>query len=112
MSIRANVPEVLDLARATRRSLPGCFLFVGGHSALFIAPDLLRHAQGAISCVVRGEGEVTTPRRLEVLPHVETLPGMVTEHGMRPPPLLLNSLDQPLSRGCPWDCAFCSAWTF
>jgi hopanoid C-3 methylase HpnR len=137
VSIRANVPEVLDLARATRRSLPGCFLFVGGHSALFIAPDLLRHAQGAISCVVRGEGEVTTPRLLETMPHIDTLPGVVTEHGMGPPPLLLDSLDQHLpardlvhkrhkyfigeldpcasiefTRGCPWDCAFCSAWTF
>src|SRR5215472_10870789 len=29
----ANVPEVLDLARATRARRPGCFIFAGGHSA-------------------------------------------------------------------------------
>ena len=62
---------------------------------------------------------------------------MVTLEGMGPPPLLLDSLDQhfpardlvrqrhkyfigvldpcasiEFTRGCPWDCTFCSAWTF
>src|SRR5579884_4140280 len=61
----ANVPEVIDLARATRRALPACRVFVGGHSASFVAHDLLAHADGAIDCVVCGEGEAITPRVLD-----------------------------------------------
>src|SRR5712692_2366195 len=44
----ANVPEIVDLARATRARLPRSFIFVGGHSASFVAPDLLAHGEGAI----------------------------------------------------------------
>jgi len=29
----ANIPEVIDLAKATRRLLPGALIVVGGHSA-------------------------------------------------------------------------------
>jgi hopanoid C-3 methylase len=137
----ANVPEVLDLARRTRRLLPGCFLFAGGHSASFVAPQLLAHAPGALDCVVRGEGEAVTPRLLEAardgLEGLCRLPGVVTAEGEGPPPPLvgtiggvspardladrrrryfIGALDPcasiEFSRGCPWDCAFCSAWTF
>jgi hopanoid C-3 methylase HpnR len=135
----ANVPEVVELARATKDCLPQCFIFVGGHSASFIPHEILEHAQGAIDCVVRGEGEAITPQLLAALPdtHLEALPGIVTPQGVGPSPLLLDSLDQhlpardlvrqrhkyfigvldpcasiELTRGCPWDCAFCSAWTF
>ena len=55
----ANVPEIVDLAKLTKRKLPDCFFFVGGHSASFIARDLLEHAGGAIDCVLKGEGEAT-----------------------------------------------------
>src|SRR5205807_10661125 len=88
---------------------------------------------------VRGEGEVSTTQLLEAIPDgaMETIPGVVTLEGTGPPPLLLDSLDQHLpardlvrqrhkyfigaldpcasiefTRGCPWDCTFCSAWTF
>ena len=61
----ANVPEVLDLARETRRRRPGCFVFAGGHSGSFIAQELLEHAAGALDCVVRGEGEMVAPLVLE-----------------------------------------------
>ena len=135
----ANVPEVVELAKATKARLPQSFIFVGGHSASFIPHELLQHAQGAIDCVVRGEGEVSTPQLLEAIPDgaVETIPGVVTLEGIGPPPLLLDSLDQhfpardlvrqrhkyfmgaldpcasiEFTRGCPWDCTFCSAWTF
>jgi magnesium-protoporphyrin IX monomethyl ester (oxidative) cyclase len=135
----ANVPEVLDLAKATKRRLRECFVFVGGHSASFIAPEFLEHGRGAIDCVVRGEGEVITPRLLEAIgdPRLETLPGVVTRHGAGPSPTLLDDLDRyvpardltrrrrkyfigvldpcasaEFTRGCPWDCSFCSAWTF
>lgn len=135
----ANVPEVIDLAKATKRRQPGVFVFVGGHSASFIAHELLEHGAGAIDCVVRGEGEVIAPRVLEAIgdPGLEQLPGVVTERGAGPSPTLLGDLDShlpardlgrrrhkyflgvldpcasaELTRGCPWDCSFCSAWTF
>src|SRR5215470_14441012 len=52
----ANVPEVIDLARATRDRRPDTFIFAGGHSGSFIARELLDHAGPALDCVVRGEG--------------------------------------------------------
>ena len=135
----ANVPEVIDLAKETRRRAPDCFVMTGGHSGSFIAQELLEHADGAIDCVVRGEGEVIAPRILEVVPdsRLHTLPGVVTREGQGPAPTLLDDLDKflpardlarkrhkyfigvldpcasaELTRGCPWDCSFCSAWTF
>jgi magnesium-protoporphyrin IX monomethyl ester (oxidative) cyclase len=135
----ANVPEVVDLARETTRRLPRCFVFAGGHSGSFIAPEVLDHAGGAIACVLRGEGEAIVPRLLEAIgdAKLETLPGVVTRHGVGPAPTLLDDLDRfppardltrrrrkyfigildpcasaELTRGCPWDCSFCSAWTF
>ena len=135
----ANVPEVLALAKATKSRLRGRFVFVGGHSASFIAPELLEHGRGAIDCAVRGEGEMITPRLLEAFgdPRLEALPGVVTRHGAGPSPTLLDDLDRhapardlarrrhkyfigvldpcasaEFTRGCPWDCSFCSAWTF
>jgi magnesium-protoporphyrin IX monomethyl ester (oxidative) cyclase len=135
----ANVPEVIDLAKETRARPGGPFVFVGGHSASFVASELLEHADGAIDCVVRGEGELIAPRVLEALgdPRLATLPGVVTLTGAGPSPTLLDDLDRHLpardlgrkrhkyfigvldpcasvefTRGCPWDCSFCSAWTF
>src|SRR3989449_2332660 len=135
----ANVPEVLDLAKETKRRRPGCFVFAGGHSGSFIAEELLEHAAGALDAMVRGEGEAITPRLLEAAgdPRLATLPGVVTPDGAGPAPTMLDDIDrfQPardltrrrhkyflgvldpcasaeLTRGCPWDCSFCSAWTF
>ncbi len=135
----ANVPEVIDLAKSTKERWPGVFVFVGGHSASFIAAELLEHAAGAIDAVVRGEGEVITPRLLEGIGDrgLERLAGVVTLDGAGPNPTLLDDLDRhlpardlgrrrhryfigvldpcasaELTRGCPWDCSFCSAWTF
>src|SRR5439155_14520946 len=92
----ANVPEVIELAKATKARLPQSYIFVGGHSASFIPHELLQHAQGAIDCVVRGEGEISTPQLLAAIADgaVETVPGVVTLEGTGPPPLLLDSLDQ------------------
>src|SRR5262250_445204 len=137
----ANVPEVLDLVRETRERLPDCFLFAGGHSASFTAEELLRHADGTLDCVLRGEGEASIVRLLEAAGHdsgaVQRVPGAVTLDGEGPPPVFVKHLDDllpardllrhrrryyigqldpcasiELSRGCPWDCTFCSAWTF
>src|SRR5436190_23292078 len=135
----ANVPEVLDLAKETKRRRPGCFVFAGGHSGSFIAEELLEHAAGALDALVRGEGEAITPRLLEAAgdPRLATLPGVVTPDGAGPAPTMLDDIDRfppardltrrrhkyfigvldpcasaELTRGCPWDCSFCSAWTF
>ena len=61
----ANVPEIVDLAKDTKVLLPRCFVFVGGHSASFVANDLLNHAEGAIDCVLKGEGEAAVAALLE-----------------------------------------------
>src|ERR1700757_5061895 len=136
----ANIPEVVDLAKETRRRLPECFVFAGGHSASFTAKEILAHADGAISCVVRGEGEAITPSVLEAADDpdkLRTLPGVTSIYGDGPAPRLVENLNatQPardliarrrkyfigvldpcasieFTRGCPWDCSFCSAWTF
>ena len=47
----ANVPDVVDLAKTTKERLPGSFVVVGGHSASFIAEEVLEHGGGAIDCV-------------------------------------------------------------
>lgn len=135
----ANVPEVVDLAKATRELLRDGFIFAGGHSGSFVASDVLEHAQGAIDCVVRGEGETVTQQLLEAIGggNIDKLPGIVTTEGAGVPPKLIDDLDRfmparhlgrrrnkyfigeldpcasiEFTRGCPWDCSFCSAWTF
>jgi hopanoid C-3 methylase len=136
----ANIPEVVDLARMTRELLPDTLVFVGGHSASFTAREILAHAAGAIDCVIKGEGEEIAPRILAAWADKQepsTLPGVVTTAGEGPAPRMIGSLDDTLpardllkkrhkyfigvldpcasvefSRGCPWNCTFCSAWTF
>jgi hopanoid C-3 methylase HpnR len=136
----ANVPEIVDLAKAAKAVLPHCFVFVGGHSVSFIAGDVLRHGDGAIDCVLKGEGE---PQIAPLLAAAEAgsdltrAPGAATLDGEGPAPGFVPSLDQvrpardllrhrrryfigaldpaasiEFARGCPWDCTFCSAWTF
>jgi len=133
----ANVPEVLDLAKQIRSTRPSAFVFAGGHSVSFIAEEVLQHSEGAIDCIVTGEGEITTPALLAAIPDVHGVPGVTTPRGPGPKPGLLEdlSLIRPardltrrrrryfigqldpcasieFTRGCPWDCTFCSAWTF
>ena len=136
----ANVPEIVDLAKATKARLPGVFVCVGGHSASFTASTLVEHGEGAIDCVLKGEGEVAVPLLLAAIEagtDAELVPGAVTPSGDGPPPVFVDSLDDLMpardllphrrkyflgsldpcasiefSRGCPWDCTFCSAWTF
>jgi len=65
------------------------------------------------------------------------VPGVLTADGSGPPPIMMDGIDTPrpardllrrrnkyfigvldpaasieFTRGCPWDCSFCSAWTF
>jgi len=137
----ANVPEIVDLAKATKLALPRSFVCVGGHSASFIAKAILDHGEGAIDCVLKGEGEPAIVKLLEAVAGdrhaIAKVPGAVTAKGEGPPPGFVEHLDEirpardlvrhrrkyfigvldpcasiEFSRGCPWDCSFCSAWTF
>ena len=137
----ANVPEVIDLAKLTKERHPRTVVCVGGHSASFVAADLLEHGAGAIDCMLRGEGEAVIGQVLQAMEHdltgLTTVPGVVTRSGSGPPPRFVDSLDTispardllrhrrkyfigvldpcasiEFARGCPWDCSFCSAWTF
>lgn len=137
----ANVPEIVDLARLTRDTLPQSFVFVGGHSASFIAEQFLEHGAGAIDCILKGEGEAAVPELLQAIEHDRTgigrVPGVISPVGTGPAPRFVESLDAispardllrhrrkyfigvldpcasiEFARGCPWDCSFCSAWTF
>ncbi|MCS6896971.1 MAG: cobalamin B12-binding domain-containing protein, partial [Nitrospira sp.] len=93
----ANVPEVVDLAKLTKTILPNVFVFVGGHSASFVAQEFLEHANGAIDCVLKGEGEAAAPKLLEAVAHdrkaITKVAGVVTLDGEGPPPQFVENLD-------------------
>jgi hopanoid C-3 methylase len=137
----ANVPEILDLAKETRKKLPDSLIMIGGHSASFIAKELLEHGEGVVDCILKGEGEPVITDVLAAAKNdrrsLHKVPGVMTLDGDGPRPRFVESLDDLLpardllrhrrryfigvldpcasiefSRGCPWDCVFCSAWTF
>ena len=137
----ANVPEIVDLAKLTKQLLPTTRVFVGGHSASFVAGAILEHGEGAIDCVLKGEGEPVIGPLLEAIADTpddfSLVPGAVTRAGEGPAVRMLEHLDDhypardllrhrrkyfigvldpcasiEFTRGCPWDCSFCSAWTF
>jgi hopanoid C-3 methylase HpnR len=137
----ANVPEIVDLAKHAKRVLPETLVFVGGHSASFVAEAILEHGEGAIDCVVKGEGEGAMGPLLAAIDEdrnaLDGVPGVVTIKGTGPPARMIEGLDTyrparelvrhrrkyfigvldpcasiEFTRGCPWDCSFCSAWTF
>jgi magnesium-protoporphyrin IX monomethyl ester (oxidative) cyclase len=101
----------------------------------------LEHSEGAIDCVLKGEGEPGIVNLLEAIEDdrgaLIKVPGAVMVCGEGPRPSFVNDLDElrpardllrkrrkyfigildpcasiEFARGCPWDCAFCSAWTF
>jgi magnesium-protoporphyrin IX monomethyl ester (oxidative) cyclase len=135
----ANVPEAIDIAKWMKAKAPRTYIFFGGHSVSFIGMHVLSQAEGALDAVIRGEGETGTPTLLEAFPDggAAEAPGVMTLEGNGPAPKMLESIDRPLpardllsrrhkyfigildpsasvefTRGCPWDCSFCSAWTF
>jgi hopanoid C-3 methylase len=137
----ANVPEIVDLARATKLARREVFICVGGHSASFTAKAIVEHGAHAIDCVLKGEGEANILKLLEAVAGdrnaVSKVPGAVTACGEGPRPGFVEHLEDvrpardllrhrrkyfigaldpcasiEFSRGCPWNCSFCSAWTF
>ena len=135
----ANIPEAIQVAHAAKEADPSCFVFFGGHSVSFVAEDVIEQGRGAVDAVIRGEGEPAMAPLLEALRDggVDGVPGIVTASGRGPEPRMLHSIDSPMpardlmrhrrryfigeldpcasiefTRGCPWDCSFCSAWTF
>jgi hopanoid C-3 methylase HpnR len=137
----ANVPEIIDLAKLAKERCPQSFVFVGGHSASFIAEEIFKHGAGSIDCVLKGEGEAAVPELMLAIEQDRTaimrVPGVVSPLGKGPAPRFVESLDNispardllrhrrryflgvldpcasiEFARGCPWDCSFCSAWTF
>jgi magnesium-protoporphyrin IX monomethyl ester (oxidative) cyclase len=133
----ANVPEVIDLCKLARKKFPRAFIFCGGHSISFIADEVLQHGDGAIDAIVQGEGEITVPLLLSHVPAVDGLAGVTTRNGAGPKSSMMTDINAirparhltrrrrkyfigeldpcasiEFSRGCPWDCSFCSAWTF
>jgi len=96
----ANVPEVIDLARSARALLPETFVCVGGHSVSFIPEEILRHAGGAVDCVLTGEGETAITGLLDALsenpPNLKNVSGCVTLDHRGPPPAFVKSLDDLL----------------
>src|SRR5271169_6301529 len=63
----ANVPEVIELAKLAATVCPRAVVFTGGHSASFIAGDLLEHGEGALACVIKGEAEASVVQLLEAI---------------------------------------------
>jgi hopanoid C-3 methylase HpnR len=137
----ANVPEVIDLAKAAKDRLPHNFVFIGGHSASFTAEEILEHGEGKIDAILKGEGESGLPLLLQAIredrENIHCVPGVVTMKGQGGRPTFMADLNNvspardlvdyrkkyflgtmdpcasiEFSRGCPWDCSFCSAWTF
>ena len=85
----ANVPEIVDLAKATKARFPEIFVCVGGHSASFVASAIIEHGAGAIDCVLKGEGEAAMPLLLAAIEAgngIGSVPGAVTAaaKGRRP----------------------------
>jgi radical SAM superfamily enzyme YgiQ (UPF0313 family) len=93
----ANVPEIVDLAKSVKAVLPRCFVFVGGHSVSFVAEEILRHGEGVIDCVLRGEGEAFIGPLLSAVEagaDILQTPGVVTAAGQGPIPHFVDSLDR------------------
>ncbi len=135
----ANIPEAIEISRDVKSMLPGCFVFFGGHSVSFVASHVLDQSDGSVDAVLRGEGETAVVPLLDAIRDggLGGVPGIVTRDGPGPAPRLLEGIDAPrparhlmrgrrryfigeldpcasieFTRGCPWDCSFCSAWTF
>jgi len=129
----ANVPEIVDLAKATKLSLPRSFICVGGHSASFTARAHSGTWRGRDRLRAQGRGRASIVKLLEAVAGdrgaITKVPGAVNSDGevsaafvehlddIRPARDLVRKrrkyfigvLDPcasiEFSRGCPWDCS-------
>lgn len=94
----ANVPEIIDLAKASKDILKQCLTIIGGHSASFTARELLDHGAGAVDCILKGEGEAAITALLDAIGNNDPkallkVPGAITQDGEGPSPVFVNNLD-------------------
>jgi hopanoid C-3 methylase HpnR len=137
-SFTTDVYPTLKIAKYVKELNPNTFVFVGGHHASLLPSDLLR---GQVDAVVVGEGEITTKEMINSLEHkgdVAQVKGVMTPYGFTPREIIRNldalpfparhltkdlrrqyhiGFDGPMaslemSRGCPYECNFCSVWVF
>ena len=63
----STVNSCLKMARLMKSISPGCITIIGGVHPTFMADELLSQNEAAIDYVVRGEGELTLPKLLNVI---------------------------------------------
>jgi len=131
--------EALSVVTKVKRNFPECFLLVGGPYASIIGGNMLaRHQE--IDAVAVGEGEATLVELTERLRCKQSLSGVnglifrdgskIQSNSSRNPVEALDSLPLPsreklplklyrqnagvlfTSRGCPYQCVFCSCSVF
>src|SRR5262249_56183464 len=111
------------------------------HSCSFIANAIIEHGEGAIDCVLKGEGEPGIVKLIEAVvgdpSAIAKVPGAVTTAGEGPRPGFVEHLEEvrpardllrnrrkyfigvldpcasiEFSPGCPWHSSFSIPWTF
>src|SRR6266851_5799386 len=97
----ANVPEIVDLAKRAKTLAPRSVICVGGHSASFVAP-----------AIVTADGEGPPPGFVHSLDNLLPARDLVRHRHKYFLGILDPCASVEFSRGCPWDCSFCSARTF
>ncbi len=131
--ITANVGRGLEIAASIKGRFPDAIVIMGGIHPTVLSEDVLR--SGVVDLVVRNEGELTLDRLYSVIKAGEDyrqidgisyLSGSKAVHNKLPP--LVNMAELPVfpyflfephrhrynfgfltsSRGCPFDCIFCS----
>ncbi len=133
-----NRRVVFDLATSIKSNLPNCALIVGGPHATSMPEDVFSHAP-SVDAVVVGEGESTVLKIVESFPAMPRVDGIYTLEDFRAcraktystrlldldglpfPDYSFLDVDKYLSvapelyiscsRGCIYDCAFCSIRT-